>query len=300
MSQYAVCTLYKFVSLENFEEMREPLLRTMKDHQICGTLLLAREGINGTIAGSREGIESFLEALKKDPRLTNIEYKESYSEKRPFRRTKVKLKKEIVTMGLDGIDPNKKAGSYVTPEEWNQLINNPDVVLVDTRNKFEIKIGTFKGAINPNINNFREFPEYIKENLMKYINKKLAMFCTGGIRCEKATSLLKEQGFQSVYHLKGGILKYLENIPKAESLWEGECFVFDDRVSVQHNLEKGSYDQCYACRMPISDEDKKSQKYQKGVSCPYCYDHVSLEDKARFMERERQNQLAKLRDKVPL
>ncbi|MEX2320978.1 MAG: rhodanese-related sulfurtransferase, partial [Saccharospirillum sp.] len=225
----------------------------------------------------------------------NLSHKESFCDEMPFYRTKVKLKKEIVTMGVEGIDPLNVAGTYVKPEDWNALISDPDVVLVDTRNAYEVAIGTFENALNPHTQTFREFPDYVKQNLDPAKHKKVAMFCTGGIRCEKSTAYLKEQGFNEVYHLEGGILKYLEQVPEAESKWQGECFVFDNRVTVKHGLEPGRYDQCHACRMPISDTEKSHAHYEPGVSCPHCYDNVTEDRRQRFIERERQVQLAKKR-----
>ena len=290
-----VCALYKFVTLKNFTSLREPLLRTMEANHVRGTLLLAQEGINGTVASTREGIDALLAWLNQDTRLNPIEFKESLSASMPFKRTKVKLKNEIVTMGVEGIDPKQVVGTYVDPKDWNSLISDPDVIVVDTRNDYEIQVGTFKHAINPKTDSFRQFPEYLDTNMNPWAHKKVAMFCTGGIRCEKSTALLKEKGFEEVYHLKGGILKYLEEVPKAESLWEGECFVFDDRVTVNHDLEPGSYDQCNACRLPITEADKQSEKFQQGVSCPHCFDKLTEKQKARFMEREKQMQLARSR-----
>jgi len=295
MPQLVVCALYKFVTLENYQELRQPLHDVMEKNHVRGTLLLASEGINGTIAGSRHAIDTVIDWLKMDARLNDIDCKESLTDNPPFNRTRVKLKKEIVTMGVEGIDPKRIVGTYVNPNEWNALINNPDVLVVDTRNDYEFQVGTFKNAINPNTQSFREFPEYVKNNLNPQQHKKVAMFCTGGIRCEKSTAFLKEQGFDEVYHLKGGILKYLEEVPAAETLWEGECFVFDERVTVNLALEKGSYDQCNACRMPITEEDKATDKYLQGVSCPHCFDKNTLEQKARFTEREKQMELAKNR-----
>ncbi|MDC0536007.1 rhodanese-related sulfurtransferase [Francisellaceae bacterium] len=295
MSQIVVCAMYKFVTLENFEAMQKPILDVMLENNVRGTLLLADEGINGTVAGSREGIDKLLTYLKFDTRLSDIEYKESYNEDMPFNRSKVKLKKEIVTLGVDGINPNNLVGEYVKPQDWNALISDPDVVLVDTRNEYEVEIGTFKNAINPHTETFRELPEYVDKNLDPSKHKKVAMFCTGGIRCEKSTALMKAKGFDEVYHLQGGILKYLEEVPKEESLWEGECFVFDSRVAVNHELEKGHYDQCFACRMPITDEDKLKPEYEKGVSCHHCYQKMTDEQKARFAEREKQAELARER-----
>ncbi|MCH8500896.1 MAG: rhodanese-related sulfurtransferase [Aliidiomarina sp.] len=293
--QYICAALYKFVELNDYEALRQPLFDVMAEHQVKGTLLLAREGINGTICGTRESIDATLAWLRSDPRLADLEHKESLSEAQAFYRTKVKLKKEIVTMGIDWIDPKNVVGTYVKPQEWNQLINDPDVLLIDTRNDYEYAVGTFKGAVNPKTETFREFPEYVQQHLDKGKHKKVAMFCTGGIRCEKSTAYLKELGFDEVYHLQGGILKYLEEVPAEESMWDGECFVFDQRVTVKHGLEPGTYDQCYACRMPITAEEMASELYQKGVSCPHCYDKTTPDQKERFAEREKQIQLAKQR-----
>ena len=290
-----VAALYKFVRLGDFEQLREPLLALMLAQDVRGTLLLANEGINGTIAGPRAGIDTVLGWLREDPRLADLEHKESFHDAHPFLRTKVKLKKEIVTMGVEGIDPNRTVGTYLSPQEWNAVISDPETLLIDTRNDYEVEVGTFKGAINPETRTFREFPEYVKETLDPARHKKVAMFCTGGIRCEKSTAYLKEQGFEEVYHLKGGILKYLEEMPKEESLWEGECFVFDERVTVDHDLNPGEFDQCHACRRPISEEEKASEKFQLGVSCPKCFDESSPEQKARFAERQKQIELARAR-----
>jgi UPF0176 protein len=294
-TQYVTCAMYKFVALPHFESLRQPLLDVMNDNQIFGTLLLAAEGINGTVSSTREGIDKLLAWLDKQPGLENIDSKESYDSKIPFYRTKVKLKKEIVTMGVEGIDPKETVGTYVQPEDWNALISDPDVVLVDTRNDYEVKIGTFKNAIDPKTTTFREFPKWSKENLDPNTNKKVAMFCTGGIRCEKSTAFLKEQGFDEVYHLQGGILKYLEKVPEKDSLWQGECFVFDNRVTVDHNLEAGSYDQCHACRMPITEQEKTLDTYIEGISCLHCHDQVTEEQKQRYAQRQKQVKLAKAR-----
>lgn len=288
MQNTVVCALYRFVELANHEEIQTPLLNIMNANQVKGTLLLASEGINGTIAGDQESIDNVLNWLKSDPRLAALTAKFSFDTENPFYRTKVKLKKEIVTMGVEGIDPNRTVGTYVKPKDWNALISDPEVLLVDTRNDYEISIGTFKNAVDPKTTNFREFPKYVKENLDPKKHKKVAMFCTGGIRCEKSTAYLKEQGFNEVYHLEGGVLKYLEEVPEAETMWEGECFVFDNRVSVNHQLEKGQYDQCHGCRLPITEEDKTSEKYMRGVSCHQCHDSLSEEQKQRFLEREKQ------------
>ncbi|WP_237066625.1 oxygen-dependent tRNA uridine(34) hydroxylase TrhO [Microbulbifer guangxiensis] len=295
MKPIVVCALYKFVSLDDFESLRDPLLNVMLEHQVRGTLLLAREGINGTVAGSREGIDTLLTHLKSDRRLAELDYKESHTDEMPFLRSKVKLKREIVTMGVEGIDPRRTVGTYIKPQDWNALISDPEVLVIDTRNDYEYQVGTFENAVNPKTDSFREFPDYVKEHLDPQKHKKVAMFCTGGIRCEKSTAFLKEQGFNEVYHLQGGILKYLEEVPKEETLWKGECFVFDDRVTVNHDLERGNYQQCNACRMPVTEEEMQSPQFEQGVSCPHCYDKVSEADRARYREREKQIQLARQR-----
>jgi UPF0176 protein len=295
MSKVVVCAMYKFVFLPEFENIQKPLLTVMEESGIKGTLLLAGEGINGTVAGSQVAIDALLTWLAAQPGLDNIVHKLSFDDDMPFYRTKVKLKKEIVTMGVEGIDPNKVVGTYVKPKDWNALISDPEVLLVDTRNDYEVQIGTFKNALDPQTTTFREFPEYVKQNLDPAKHKKVAMFCTGGIRCEKSTAYLKEQGFDDVYHLEGGILKYLEEVKQEESLWEGECFVFDNRVAVNHDLEKGQYDQCNACRMPITAAEQASPQFEQGVSCPHCIDNVTDKQRERFLERERQVQLSKQR-----
>ncbi|MEI6891280.1 MAG: rhodanese-related sulfurtransferase [Pontiella sp.] len=295
MKPIVVCALYKFVTLDDYEAIRQPLLDFMLEREIRGTLLLATEGINGTVAGSRDAVDDLLDYLMSDARLADLSVKESYDESNPFYRTKVRLKKEIVTLGVEGIDPLKSVGTYVDPKDWNGLISDPETLLIDTRNNYEVGIGTFQHAINPKTDSFRDFPAYVEKNLDASKHRKVAMFCTGGIRCEKSTAYLKELGFEDVFHLKGGILKYLEEIPKDESMWEGECFVFDNRVSVGHGLVKGEYDQCHACRMPITEEEKLSEDYEKGVSCPKCYNQYSSERKERFKERERQIEFAKER-----
>jgi len=294
-TQYVTCALYKFVALPNYGSIRHPLLKVMTDNQVYGTLLLAAEGINGTISGTRENIDSVLHWIGQQPGLENIDTKESFDDEIPFYRTKVKLKKEIVTMGVEGIDPRQVVGTYVKPEDWNDLISDPDVLVVDTRNDYELQIGTFKNAIAPKTTSFREFPEWANNNIDRTSNKKIAMFCTGGIRCEKSTAYMKEQGFDQVYHLEGGILKYLEKVPKDQSLWQGECFVFDNRVAVDQDLKRGSYDQCHACRMPITEQEKNLDSYQEGLSCHHCYGILSEEQKQRFAQRQKQVQLAKAR-----
>jgi len=290
-----VTALYHFVRLDDHTQYRQPLLDLMEAREIRGTLLLASEGINGTVAGSETAIAELLDWLKSQPPFAGLSHKESRCEEMPFYRTKVKLKKEIVTMGVEGIDPRHIVGTYVKPQDWNALISDPDVLLIDTRNDYEVGIGTFEGAVNPNTQTFREFPDYVDRELDPKRHTKVAMFCTGGIRCEKSTAFLKEKGFDEVYHLEGGILKYLEEVPENQSMWRGECFVFDNRVTVGHGLKPGNYDQCHACRRPISAVDKAHAHFEAGVSCPHCYDEVTEERRQRFIERERQVQLARAR-----
>ncbi len=300
MSHYIVSALYHFVILDDYQQLKQPLYDTMVKHHVKGTLLLAREGINGTISGCREGIDAVISWLRSDKRFKDLSTKESHHDEVPFYRTRVKLKKEIVTMGVKDIDPTHIVGTYIKPENWNDLISDPDVLLIDTRNDYEYGIGTFKNAINPETETFREFPEYVQQNLDPKKHKKVAMFCTGGIRCEKSTAFLKQQGFDEVYHLQGGILKYLEDIPENESLWQGECFVFDNRVAVNHQMEKGQYDQCYACRMPITENNKLHQHYLKGVSCHHCFNKTDEITKQRFQQRQKQMDLAKSRGEAHL
>ena len=295
MTQIVVCALYKFVRLTQPQRLQQPLLDLMLQRQVRGTLLLATEGINGTIAAPRTDLDAVLDWLRSHAEFQDLECKESLTSTAPFKRSRVKLKKEIVTMGVEDIDPAQSTGTYVDPADWNQLIADPEVLVVDTRNDYECEVGTFANAVNPHTESFREFPDYAKKQLLPHKKRKIAMFCTGGIRCEKSTAFLKQQGFDEVYHLRGGILKYLEEVPQEQSLWEGECFVFDDRVTVNHRLEKGSYDQCHACRRPITEEDKLSQHYVAGASCPRCYLDISADKKARLLEREKQMRLAESR-----
>ncbi|MDC0651536.1 rhodanese-related sulfurtransferase [Hellea sp.] len=292
---FTVAALYHFTSLLDYKNLKSPLSDMCELLEIKGTILLASEGINGTVAGTDFAVIQLIEYLRKDKRLKNLEYKLSKSREMPFYRMKVRLKKEIVTMGVAGVDPNRVVGTYVEPKNWNNLINDPDVILIDTRNDYEVEIGSFKGAINPDTSNFREFPAWVQDNREKLENKKIAMFCTGGIRCEKASSYMKENGFNDVYHLKGGILKYLETQPQKGSLWKGDCFVFDQRVAVKHALKESDYDQCFACRYPITIEDKNSPKYTKGISCPKCHDSLTKEKQESFAERQKQINLSKLR-----
>jgi UPF0176 protein len=296
---YLTVAFYHFIKIGNKNNMQKYIYNFCIVNKIKGTILLAEEGINGTISGKEKNIRDFLIFIKNDSifsgLFSNLEHKESWAIKSPFYKMKVRLKKEIVALGVDGISPTKKVGTYVKPENWNDLISDPNTILIDTRNNYEFDIGTFKNAINPNTSTFRELPDFVKNNLDPKITKKIAMFCTGGIRCEKATSLMIERGFQDVYHLKGGILKYLETIDNDKSLWEGECFVFDQRVAVTHGLSKGKYDQCYACRHPLSPNEMNSSHYIKGISCTYCYDKLTNEKKSSVIERQKQIELAKLR-----
>jgi len=298
MSKYLTAALYKFVHLPNYAALQSPIHKACEAHHIKGTILLATEGINGTIAGMPADVHELLHFLRTDAifagAFVDLEHKESFAEEHPFYRMKVRLKKEIVTLGVQGVSPTKQVGTYVKPENWNKLISDPDVILIDTRNDYEVDIGTFKGAIDPKTTTFREFPSFVKK-LDPAKNKKIAMFCTGGIRCEKASSYMLSQGFDEVYHLQGGILKYLENIPEAESLWQGECFVFDQRVAVKHGLDVGEFDQCYACRHPLSPAELKSPQYTPGISCPYCYNSLSEQKKKSLTERQKQVILAKQR-----
>lgn len=287
-----IAALYHFARVADPAALRAPLVDICAAHGVRGSLLLAREGINGTIAGPRTGIDAVLAHIRAIDRFALTEHKESYAESMPFGRMKVKLKREIVTMGKPDVDPIAQVGSYVAPQDWNALIASDDVAVIDTRNDYEVGIGTFKGAIDPNIRSFRDFPEWWAANRDAYRGKRIAMFCTGGIRCEKSTNYLLSQGVNEVFHLKGGILKYLEEVPAEQSLWDGECYVFDGRVSVGHGLKPGPYDTCHACRRPISAEDKASPLFERGASCPACAGEYTEADRARFRERQRQIDLA--------
>ena len=296
-NEILVAALYKFVEIDDLLSLQSNLYEICEKNNIMGTILIANEGINGTISGKTNELNQTISLLKSDKRFANIEIKYSSTDKQPFHRMKVRLKKEIVTIGLPEINPNKKVGTYVKPDDWNDLISDPDVVVIDTRNKYETKIGSFHNALDPETSSFREFPDWVKKfkSSKENANKKIAMFCTGGIRCEKASSLMKEEGFEDVYHLQGGILKYLETIDKENSLWNGECFVFDQRVCLTDELEVGSYKMCFACRMPITEEEMQNEKYIEGISCIYCYDKTTKEKKERFGSRQRQILLAKER-----
>ena len=292
---YIVAALYHFTKFEDPAALRQPLIDLCTTHEIGGTLLLAREGINGTIAGSRAGIDTVLAHLRALPGCTLLEHKESTSDTPPFNRMKVRLKKEIVTMGQPDVDPTAGTGHYVAPADWNALITADDVAVIDTRNDYEVAIGTFDGAIDPQTKSFGEFPAWWEANKERFHNKKIAMFCTGGIRCEKSTNYLIGQGVEEVYHLKGGILKYLEEVPEDNSTWDGDCFVFDARVSVGHGLKEGPHHLCYACRRPIRPEDMGRPEYSQGVSCHQCAHETTENDKNRFRERQKQVALSKER-----
>ena len=300
MAKYLVAALYHFVELDDYTSMREPLEAFCAQHGVIGTLLLAREGINGTIAGSEEGVRAVLDYLRSDTRLQSLVHKEAWATVMPFYRLKVKLKKEIVTLGVPDLKTAEMVGEYVTPENWNRLIQDPDVVLVDTRNDYEVGIGTFKNAVNPKTDSFSEFPKWVeeqrKEGGVLAGKPKVAMFCTGGIRCEKSTAYMRSQGFDEVYHLQGGILKYLEEVPEEDSLWEGDCFVFDERVAVGHGLKQGDYEFCRACRMPLTAEERTMPQYEEGISCVHCIGTFSESKLERLRERQRQTQLAQQRN----
>ena len=292
---FTVAALYHFTAFDNPAALQGPLEALCVEKGITGTLLLAKEGINGTIAGDRNGIDAVIAHIKAMPGCADFEWKESTASEQPFARMKVRLKKEIVTMGQPDVDPRAVVGQYVSPQDWNELISSPDVAIIDTRNDYEVAIGTFEGAIDPKTKSFREFPQWWEENKDRFHNKRIAMFCTGGISCEKSTNCLRQQGVEEVYHLKGGILKYLEEMPQENSLWNGECFVFDRRVSVGHGLAEGPYDLCHACRRPILAEDTKRPEFEEGVSCHHCAHETTEDDKTRFRERQKQIRLAKKR-----
>ena len=301
---FKVAALYKFSEIDNPLEIQISLKKTLKELSIYGTILVGSEGINGTIAAEdKENLNRALIYLRGLQGFEDLDIKFSDSKKNPFIRLKIKLKDEIVTIGDKSIDPVKTVGEYVKPEDWNSLLQEDDILLIDTRNDYEYSIGTFRDSINPKTKKFRDFPKWLKEQDFTKEdknNKKVAMFCTGGIRCEKASSLMKNEGFKKVYHLKGGVLKYFESVSKDKSLWDGECFVFDDRVSVKHDLSIGDYDMCHGCRMPITENDKKTKKYIRGVACPNCFDQTTEEQKSRYKSRQKQMELAKQRNQKHL
>ena len=299
LDKYIISTFYKFLVLENYKELKIKFDKSLSKTNIKGTILFANEGVNGTIAGSESDLKKFFLYMDKFSQFKDINPKFSSNNKNPFLRMKVRLKKEIVTIGIPEVSPSNLVGKYLNVEEWNEFLNESDSMIIDTRNDYEVSIGTFKNSINPKIKSFRNFPNWVQKNLIdKKVSKKskIGMFCTGGIRCEKSTSYLKQLGFENVFHLDGGILKYLENVKSDENEWKGECFVFDYRVSLNDSLEKGEYDMCYACRMPLSKENKKNKHYLKGQSCEYCYDQTTIKQKKRFNEREKQIKLSKVRN----
>ncbi|MFD0982311.1 oxygen-dependent tRNA uridine(34) hydroxylase TrhO [Tropicimonas aquimaris] len=287
-----IAALYHFTRFDNPDALRAPLKALCEAEGVRGSLLLAAEGINGTIAGPPDGVARVLAHIRTLPGCEGLEWKESQAEEMPFGRIKVRLKREIVTMGQPQVDPTAAVGRYVDPAEWNALISAPDVAVIDTRNDYEVAIGTFEGAEDPGIRSFRDFPAWWEANRERFHNKRIAMFCTGGIRCEKSTNYLMGLGEAEVFHLKGGILKYLEEVPERDSLWHGECFVFDQRVALKHGLEQGSHAMCHACRRPVSEDDRRSDAFEEGVSCPRCIEEFSDADRERFRERQRQVRLA--------
>lgn len=293
---FTVAALYKFTHIEDCEALQKKLKTSCDELGIIGTLLIAHEGINGTVAGSARGVAQLVHILRSDHRFADIDVKFSSAEERPFYRLKVRIKQEIVTMGIEGVSPEKTVGEYVEPGDWNELISDPDVVVIDTRNDYESVVGSFEGATCPNTRNFREFPQWLEEQPDIPKDKKIAMFCTGGIRCEKATSYMKEQGYEQVFHLKGGILRYLEEVPQATSLWNGACFVFDQRVGIEHDLKESSLSLCYACGFPVQEEEKLSAQYEAGVSCSSCHGTYSEDQLERLRERQKQINLSAARN----
>ena len=290
-----VAALYRFCRIAAPDALRKPIAAFCRGRAIKGTLLIAAEGINGTVAGSPDAIDELIVRLEAIPGMAALDAKFSAASVMPFHRMKVRLKKEIVTMGVDEIDPLSDAGAYVEPLEWNALIADPDTIVVDTRNDYEVALGAFRNAVDPGTATFREFPDWVANNRQALEGRKIAMYCTGGIRCEKATAYVRSLGIAEVYHLKGGILKYLETVPAEQSLWQGECFVFDERVSVTHGLAEGEAELCRACRRPLTREDRRSSHYLEGISCGHCQGARSDEDRARYAERQRQVQLAQVR-----
>lgn len=294
-----VAALYRFFPMEEIAALRASLAYVCCASRVKGTLLLAPEGINGTIAGSDDSIEAVLDHIRGLPGCADLDVKDSRAAEMPFHRMKVRIKREIVTMGEPDIDPLNDAGHYVDPQDWNALISAPDVIVIDTRNDYEVAVGTFANAINPETLTFGEFPAWFRKQRANLLGQekppKIAMFCTGGIRCEKSTAFLKSEGLDEVYHLKGGILKYLETVPAEQSLWQGECFVFDQRVAVTHGLGPGTHSICHGCRMPVSPADRASPLYVEGIGCPTCHADRTPEQRAAYAERHRQTLLAEQR-----
>ena len=297
---HKIITLYKFHEIQEPLKLQAALKKELKNLDILGTIIVGNEGINGTVSGTSINLDRAIERLKLHSKILDLDLKESFSKKPPFLRLKIKIKDEIVTMGKKNINPSTQSGEYINHKRWNALIEDKNTLLIDTRNSYEYAIGTFKNSINPKTANFKEFPEWVNKQQFSETDKKqkkVAMFCTGGIRCEKASAFMKNEGFEKVYHLKGGILKYLEETETRNSLWQGECFVFDDRVSVQHDLSEGSYDLCHGCRMPITEQDKLSSHYVKGVSCSNCVNEKTSSQIKRYKTRQKQINLAKAKNK---
>jgi UPF0176 protein len=292
MNRFVVAALYHFARLPDYAALREPLHAACEQAGVRGSLLLASEGINGTIAGTRAGIDAVLAYLRAESRFAALEHKESFAPTMPFAKLKIKLKQEIVTMGVPGVDPANLAGTYVEPQQWNELLKNPDVLVVDTRNDYEVRVGTFQNAVSPHTQSFREFPAYVERELRGQEQRPIAMFCTGGIRCEKATAYLREQGFEQVYHLHGGILKYLEQVPEADSLWNGECYVFDERVAVGHGLKPGQTQRCEACGESLTPDEQASKDHVPGIHCPHCVAQLTLQRRAMLEMRLAQQEQA--------
>lgn len=295
MQIFAVAAFYKFVALDDFATLRPLLFDVCEANGVKGTILIADEGINGTIAGPTAGVDAVLAWLRADQRFADLQHKASSTSEMPFHRLKVRLKKEIVTLGVPGVDAARNAGTYVDPQDWNRLIDDPDVVVIDTRNDYEVAIGSFDRAVNPETRAFSDLPAWLSAQPGLQRTSKVAMFCTGGIRCEKSTAYLRSQGFDEVYHLRGGILKYLEIMPESESRWRGECFVFDERVAVGHGLKQGAHTLCRSCRHPLDESDRQSPHYAEGVSCAHCHDRRDDVEKRNLAERQRQVELARQR-----
>ncbi len=297
---FLVASFYKFVPLSDYRKLQQSLSRCCRQQQVKGSILLAEEGVNGMISGRPESVEAVLGFLRLDPRLSDLEHCESHSQEMPFKKMKVRLKNEIVPLRAGNLNPDRYTGDFVNPEDWNTLITDSEITVVDTRNDYEVAIGTFEGTTNPHTEHFNQFPEYVAKNLNPSIHKKVAMFCTGGIRCEKASAYMLRQGFREVYQLKGGILNYLKKVPVEKSLWKGQCFVFDGRVSVGQNLVQGAYQSCKSCGRPVSEKERESSRYEEGVSCPRCHDTLSEKKRAGSRERQRQYEYHLAKAETPL
>jgi len=293
-----ICVFYRFAAVGSPGRLRGRLLTVMQRNRVLGTVVVAAEGVNGSVAGARTGVDAVLAFLRAQPGFGGLEAGESFADSPPFKRARVKVRKEIVTLGVDGVAVDADAGEHVDADAWNKLIDDDDVLVIDARNEYETRIGGFAGALDPHTTNFRDFPAFVENELAADKTRPIAMYCTGGIRCEKASAYLKRQGFETVYQLQGGVLKYLASVPAAESRWRGECFVFDERVAVDHQLQRGQYDQCHACRAPVSEADKRDSRYTPGASCPHCHGRVPADRRAAFVEREKQAALAASRGRA--